>query len=365
MRSKFILLAPLVLLIFSCKTRNQFHEIKNANPEFKANTVFVGSEDLNSPRFNALKEKYQLDTIFRGETDELKRILLLRNWIRMHISIDDSGAHPGDGSCESILDHALKGSGYHCGHFMVVQNAIMNAYGYVTRCLGSGEGGENGHDGHHGIDEIWLNSYHKWFLSDAKYNSHFEKNGIPLSALEVRDAYLNNKAANIVRVKGPNRTPVEFDEEYKWSKEDFARWYAWLEWDKYNNRYTNWPNDSAQLIMYQDQYFKAHKWIWDGKPHWAYDTPFMNLVSDRNSIEWTPNTIASKITIKGGKALVQLTSNTPNFRTYQVKELPGENWKDVPGNIELSLEKDKNEFVFHSVNLVGVAGPDHRITIER
>jgi len=29
------------------------------------------------------------------------------------------------------------------------------------------------------------------------------------------------------------------------------------------------------------------------------------------------------------------------------------------------LEKDRNEFVFHSVNLAGVAGPDHKITIER
>jgi transglutaminase superfamily protein len=365
MRGKFILLAPLILLLFSCKTKNQFHETKDENPEFKPNTVFVGNVDLISPKFNALKEKYHLDTIFHGETDELKRILLLRNWIRMHISINDPGPHPGDGSCESILDYALKGSGYHCGHFMVVQNAIMNAYGYVTRCVGSGEGGENGHDGHHGIDEIWLNSYHKWFLSDAKYNSHFEKNGIPLSALEVRDEYLKNKAANIERVKGPGRTPLEFDEEYKWSKEDFARWYAWLEWDKYNNRYTNWPNDSAQLIMYQDEYFKTHKWIWDGKPHWAYNTPFMDLVPDRNAIEWTPNTIASKIVIEGDKAFVELTSNTPNFKTYQVKELPGENWKDIPANIDLLLEKNKNEFVFHSVNLAGVAGPDHRITIER
>ena len=35
-------------------------------------------------------------------------------------------------------------------------------------------------DGHHGINEIWSNKYNKWFLSDAKYNHHFEKDGIPL-----------------------------------------------------------------------------------------------------------------------------------------------------------------------------------------
>ena len=40
---------------------------------------------------------------------------------------------------------------------MIVQNALMNAYGYVTRCLGSGPGVKNGIDGHHGMNEIWLN----------------------------------------------------------------------------------------------------------------------------------------------------------------------------------------------------------------
>jgi hypothetical protein len=364
MKCKFFLITTLVLLIFSC-TQKPFHEVKVDDPEFVPNTAFVGSEDLTSPKFQALKDKYQLDTIFHGETNELKRILLLRNWIRMHININDSGPYPGDGSCESILDHALKGSGYHCGHFMVVQNAIMNAYGYVTRCVGAGPGGIDGKDGHHGIDEIWLNSYHKWFLSDAKYDSHFEKNGIPLSALEVREQYLKNKAADITRVKGPDRTPVEFDEEYKTSKEEFARWYAWLEWDKYNTRYTAWPNDSAQLIMYKDAYFTNHQWIWDGKPHWAYNTAYMDLVSDRNAIEWTPNTIESKVAIEGNKALVQLISNTPNFKAYQVKESPDGNWKDVSNRVELLLEKNRNELVFHTVNLADVTGPEHKIVIER
>ncbi|HEY6974841.1 MAG TPA: transglutaminase domain-containing protein [Chitinophagaceae bacterium] len=365
MKNKFVLLAVTGLLILGCDSQKKYHVVEVDNPSFAPNTAFVGYEDLTSPKFKALKEKYQLDTIFHGETDELKRILLLRNWIRKHIRINDPGPHPGDGSCESILDHALKGSGYHCGHFMVVQNAIMNAYGYVTRCLGAGPGGQDGQDGHHGINEIWLNSYHKWFLSDAKYNSHFEKNGIPLSALEVRDEYLKNKAADITRVKGPGRTPVDYDAEYKLTKEEFARTYAWVEWDEYNTRYTSWPHDSAQLIMYKDEYFINHKWIWDGKPHWAYNTAYMIPVPDRNAIEWTPNTIASKVTIDGNKARIELTSNTPNLKTYQMKETSGGDWKDVSNVVETSLNKDKNEIIFHTINQAGVSGPEHRIVIEK
>ncbi len=360
-----VLFVVTAMLLFSCNTK-PFHEVKVDNPAFAPDTAFVSFEDLASPKFAALKQKYQLDTIFHGEKDELKRILLLRNWIRSTIPINDPGPHPGDGSAESIIDEGIKGNGFHCGHYMVVQNAVMNAYGYVARCLGAGPGiSSPGPDGHHGIDEIWLNSYHKWFVSDAKYNSHFEKNGIPLSALEIRDEFLKNKAADIILVKGPGRTPVAFDEQYKKSKEDFARTYANVEWNRHNDLYTNWPKDSSYLIMYEDEYFKNHPWIWDGKPHWAYNTPHMILIADRKAIEWTPNTIASKAKIEGDKAEIVLSSVTPNLRTYQLKESPDAEWKDVSANVEIPLQNDRNEFVFRTVNTAEVTGPEHKVIIER
>jgi hypothetical protein len=280
MKNKLTLLVASTLLILSCGTKKPFHEVKVNNPQFIPDTAFVSFEDLSSPKFQALKEKYQLDTIFHGEKDELKRILLLRDWIRKVIKITDfSDTYPGDGYAEGILDAALKGHGFHCGHYMIVQNAVMNAYGYVTRCLGSGTGVKGGPDGHHGINEIWLNKYNKWFLSDAKYNHYFEKNGIPLSALEIRDEYLKNKAADVVLLKGSGRTPIEFDgvadkngEIVKVTRAGFAQWYTWIEWEKSNNRFMVWPAFNSKLNMYADDYFNNHTWIWDGKPHWAYNT---------------------------------------------------------------------------------------------
>ena len=65
------------------------------------------------------------------------------------IKINDFGdPYPGEGYVEGILDAALEGQGFHCGHFMKVQNGIMNAYGYVTRTLGAGPGVEDGPDGY-------------------------------------------------------------------------------------------------------------------------------------------------------------------------------------------------------------------------
>jgi len=381
--SKLVLAVALLMLISGCSTKKPFHEVKINNPEFMPDTAFISFEDLSSPKFKALKEKYQLDTVFHDEKDELKRILLLRDWINKHIKIDNNGPYAGDGSVESILDEASKGHGFHCGHFTAVQNAIMNAYGYVTRCLLADigvpvdliEGG-----GHHAINEIWLNDYHKWFLCDAKYNCHFEKNGIPLSALEIRNEYLKNKAVDITLVRGPDRTPSEFYQELKntskkelesRSKELYARIYTWLSWGKYNNRYCNWPKTKTDyMIVYEDDYFKNHTWLWDEKPFWAYNTEYMNRVKDRKAIEWTPNTITSVVSIEESKAKIILHSITPNLKTYQMKEMPDENpvgtgWKDVSDTLEMELKKDKNEIVLRTMNLAGVTGPIHKVVIER
>lgn len=364
------LICSLLLLLLSCSQR-KYHVEEVGNPEFRANTAFTSFENLSLPKFDSLKSKYQTDTIFHGEKDELKRILLLRNWIRSKIRINDYADHyPGEGYPEGILDAAMKGYGYHCGHYMVVQNAVMNAYGYVTRCLGSGPGVKGGPDGHHGINEIWLNKYQKWFLSDAKYNHHFEKNGIPLSALEVRDEYLKNKAADIVLVKGPDRTIIAEDGVanekgvyIKRTKEEFAQWYTWLEWDSYNDRYSAWPEFRGGLTMYRDEYFQNHTWIWDGKPHWAYNTEHVKYPDNRKAIEWTPNTINGNVRVGAESVKISLTSITPNFSEYQMKESPGGEWVKCDSIVTLPLNKNKLELAFHAVNSAGICGPEYKVIL--
>ncbi len=354
------------LFLISCGKREYF-QVEVENPSFKPNTVFSGSEDLTLPKFAHLKEKYQLDTIFHGETNELKRILLLRHWIKSKVTINDFGdPYPGDGDVEKMLDFAInEGQGYHCGHYMSIQNAIMNAYGYVTRTLGAGPGVKGGPDGHHGIDEIWLNDYNKWFLSDAKYDHHFEKNGIPLSSLEIRDEYLKNKAADIIKVKGPDRIPTDADPETGTKKERSAQTYTWIEFHKYNDLFTKWPNEEFQLIMYDDDFFENNTWIWGGKPHWAYkQSEFMVKVKDRDAIEWTPNTIDSKVNIDGNVASIELASETPNLKEYQMKDSDDGEWKKVEDKFSVNLTEKKYDLTFRTMNLAGVTGPEHKIIID-
>jgi hypothetical protein len=360
-----ILFGIICLCIFSCSERS-YYAVEVENPTRKPNKVFLSFEDLSLPRAGNLIARYRPDTIFKGETDEFNRILLLRHWITSVIPMDWSAGHyPGEGKVELILDHALKGQGYHCGHFMRVQNAIMNSFGYVTRTLGAGAGVQGTLFTHHGANEIWSNQHNKWFLSDAEFDHHFEKDGIPLSALEVRNEYLKNKAADIINVKGPDRTPCEFDKEIGMSNTEFAGTYTWITWDSNNDIFTAWPDYKTRLIMYEDEYYKNNTWIRGNRPHWIYGSPGdLLLVRDSDEIYFTPNTIGSRVEITGNSARIYLKSDTPNLKEYQVRKFPGDRWVKVDPVFETGLNGRKYEFAFRTVNLAGVAGPEHRIIID-
>ena len=78
----------LSILLVQCSERKPLSVDTSGNPPLIKNTAFNGYEDLASPKFRTLRDKYQLDTVFHGEQDEFKRMLLLRNWIRsvMHLT---------------------------------------------------------------------------------------------------------------------------------------------------------------------------------------------------------------------------------------------------------------------------------------
>ncbi len=359
-----IITGIVVIFLAGCSDK-EYYVTEVENPEYKPNKVFEAFDEMATPDTEHLITKFQIDTIFKGETDEFKRILLLRHWIKSVIAIKDYAAfYPGEGNVERILDYALQGQGYDCGYFMRVQSAIMGSFGYVTRTLGAGPGVKDVRDGHHGINEIWLNQYNKWFLSDAKYDHHFEKDGIPLSALEVRNEYLKNEGADVLMVKGPKRIAIDFDEEMERPKTEFIQTYTWVTWDAYNDRFTSWPKQKTLLIMYEDDYYKSNTWYRGGKPAWIYNAPdYLRLTSEMNEIYFSPNTIRSEVQIEKNNARIKLTSNTPGLKEYQMKKNPEEEWVRADSLLELKLKNPNYDLLFRAVNLAGVTGPEHRVVI--
>lgn len=360
----------LVVAVLSCQAglgsqAGEYRLVEVENPDFRPSQLFLSFEDLRSSRFAELKSRYRLDEVVAGETDELRRILLLRHWLKTNIGIENVNPTPTRGDAFGILDAALQGGRFHCAHFMVVQNAVLNAFGYPTRCLGVGPGGTPDEPGgHHGVNEVWSNDLRKWFLTDAKYDTHFESNGIPMSALEIRDELLRNGATEVTCVRGPQREPVAAPEE----PEGGTVTYRWLSWELQGNRHSNWPNfHSSSLAVLDDPYFQEHTW-WrraGTNKHWAYDAGYFVRTRHRDWIEWTPNVLLVTATISGDRVEGRITSCTPNLKEYQVREEPGGKWQPVAPEFGFSLSRVRHEWHLRSVNLANVGGPVYRLIVER
>jgi hypothetical protein len=336
------------------------------NPQFRQSQIFFQFEDIASPPFVELTRRFAFGDAVKGVEDEFERILRLRQWIFNTLKVDPSKPNPPLDAI-SILAQGPSGGPFECTHAMLVQNAVMNAMGYVTRILQPGPGQEENTylaAGNHGVNEIWSNNHRKWFLSDAEFDGHFEKGGVPLSALEIRDEYLKNEGKYLDLVVGPERKKVKPQLLFS------PHAYRFVAYELTGDRHTQSGWSSGAMAVWEDEYFKNHTWYrWSnppgGKapPHWALRRNFFVRVPHRDWIEWTPNVIQVRADIEGKVGRIRLRSNTPNFGRYEMRP-PGGRWQKAAAHFDLKLEGPGIEREFRSVNVAGVAGPVSRLVIE-
>jgi len=334
------------------------------NPVCRPNTVFDSHEDVSAPNYRDFREKYELDKVVQAEPDELKRILLLRNWLYRRVKVDPSKPEPAAGDALRTLDEGPQGGRYHCSHLCVALNPVLNSMGHVSRIVfaGAGEKEPARLSGSHGANEVWCNPLCKWILVDAEHDSHFEKNGLPLSALEVRNEVLRDGARSVVRVKGPERTPQTPVEDESWGLT--ARTYAWVSFYSDGNRFGRWPGpiNGFELVL-DDEAFRSRTWYRDGKKHWAY-TAGRFKPADRDALEWTPNVLDARTEVKGDSVEIRITSSTPNLREYQVRRGERE-WERVDEKFTMRLDVAAQGVRLRAVNSAGVSGPEHLLALER
>ena len=77
----------------SAEESGRFVVLPVKNPKYCGNELFRAFENFYSPRIGELRTRYGLDTVVAGETDEWKRILLLRHWIKSKIAIEKTIPH--------------------------------------------------------------------------------------------------------------------------------------------------------------------------------------------------------------------------------------------------------------------------------
>jgi hypothetical protein len=330
------------------------------NPVYKSNEIFMAWEDLRSPRCEEFRKRYKLDEVIAGAQDDWQAILAIRHWVKSSLQIENRHPTETRGDAFAIMEAARNGGKFHCGHFCVVLNAALNSCGYVSRRVYCSPGRKT--DEAHATNEVWVNKLAKWVMIDAKYDQYFAKDGMPLSALEIRDEVIKDGGKSLQRVvpEGTDLNAPEYSEPYGPDPDC----YTFVAWDMNTNRFTSFPAAPCSTYwVWADDYWKNHTWYYEGSRHWAYGPGLFVGVENRDWIEWTPNVIFSKVTVQGQEATIRLTSFAPNFKTFQMRPAGGE-WTDCDEQVSLPLAEKLNSFEFRTVNLADVTGPVNRVEIE-
>jgi hypothetical protein len=332
-----------------------------SGPRFYGPEVFAAIEDYHNPRLKRLRDEYGLEKVIAGEPKEFRRLLLLRHWVHTRWPIDNNQKEGGDAF--AILEKAKTGAGFHCSHSLTVQHAVMVSMGYVVRDLGVDRNHEDmGRSIHHGVNEVWSNDYAKWVLLDAKYDIHFERDGVPLSALELHEAVRADGGKGIVKMQGPERRPVTM--ELPDAPEGTIRSYWWASYYLRPNPFTepHWSGGS-RLLVFDNDAFRNTTWYRMGGngqlvKHWAYAANAFIPTRNHHEIEWTPGVPDLRARqIAPAELEVRLRSATPNFQTYLAR-VNGGQWKPFSGDhTRWTLETGENRFDARTRNLAGVEGP--------
>jgi transglutaminase-like putative cysteine protease len=163
----------------------------------------VRYEHYDAPRIQQLAAREGLEAVVAGAADEFEAVLKLKEWVAAQFPHTTPDPYP-PWDALIVLD-AIRGglTGGFCAQYSQVLLQSLASLGYPARYV---EVGTTENPYNHYPLEFWSNQFNKWVLLDADFNLHFERNGLPLSALEVHDALVSGAATSVEVVKGAFRT---------------------------------------------------------------------------------------------------------------------------------------------------------------
>jgi hypothetical protein len=248
-----------------------------------------------------------------------------------------------------------KGNCYFCTYKAMACVELASAFGWTARLVNIM---------YHMVYEMWSNQWNKWVLCDSLFNVHYEKDGVPLSAWEIRREQLRNRGRRVRLVWGVRRHDLGTPR---------CDWFEWFVIYMHNNFFDFLPGDHIHpLLMPRDRYNQGKFWRQDRnigrKRGNVYVCKGMvSEESDPRHIDYPINQTEVFLTRREHDLLVRFQHTMPNYSHIEARIGAGrwrrfEQWRAAempwrPGNGRSRLEA-------RCVNTRGVAGPVSRIVVE-
>ncbi len=184
-----------------------FEVIRCDLPAFVGGFTQMDYGDPLAERTVQLREEYRLDELVAGYATEFEAQCALKRWVRSRWNHGWSLSFNTVRDALDILHEADRGEHFNCGFYSRVFIECARSLGWVARPLGLGveeiafPRGHNVGNVGHSVPEIWSNEYRKWIILDPDLNVHYERYGVPLSALEIQDAWLSREEDTVAMVQ--------------------------------------------------------------------------------------------------------------------------------------------------------------------
>jgi hypothetical protein len=235
-------------------------------------------ESFTNPSVLLLREKYKLEELVNRANDEFTKQLILKDWVYEILPFGYNIKSDYKNTLE-ILDD-IKDGQFYCSHYALIFIQAGISLRWYTRKLGIDYDHKKGEEErHHGIADIWSNQFKKWYVVDAMHNLHFEKENIPLNAMEIRSEYLKNKAQDIEGVIGINEKRLKYGSDtFGFDQPSNYFWFFIL---LRNNFFTDPNMYNGNSLLWNDEYNENKIWYKGGGkkgepvPHPQYKNQFI------------------------------------------------------------------------------------------
>ena len=354
--------------------------VEQDNPEIVELRFPFSYERSSHPRLRDLRRRYKLKAVVRGARSEFDKFVLLRDWVKSRWSHgwDESKAKDASDGI-ALLEHAKRGLEFCCGSYTLLYAQCVLSLGYQARRLSISKKEsdfippDEGNVGH-SVTEVWSNEWRKWILMDPDLNCHYEHDGVPLSAYEIRVFWLNERWRDVELIRGKSPLIVSERPPEIWAKDglkrvrrEFEKMMRYNAMDYYHYIAVEMGNDFSSKkgrdqLGWVDEFSPPRP----AKCNVAVGHPHTQNLSD---LYWPLD--HTHITLTCGRShgrqpipllKVVLESAMPNLDRFVVKIDDGRggrksrtfNWK---------LKEGDNTIRVRSVNKSGVKGPQSRVTV--
>lgn len=180
------------------------------------------NQDPAEPKLAILREQEHLADIIASANTQWKQMLALRSWTAVQwvhrAPHEFRRCCPWDALTILAWMRADRGHGQpqpdaYCTHYAVVLAQCALALGRQARLwVMSAE--PTLHTNGHFVAEVWSDDHGKWVMHDADTDSHIERAGVPLSVLEIHDAWREGKLDELSVIAGANADKVKIGPDW-------------------------------------------------------------------------------------------------------------------------------------------------------